>query len=169
MGVGTLISLEEYLRGSFHPDRDFVEGQVVERSVGKRRHAYAQSKIDRWFGVHTGALGLEPLTEMRVRVGTNRVRIPDVLVCELPLPDEEVFTSPSYLVVEIMSEEDTMSGLQDRLDDYLRFGVPNIWVIDPWKHRGWRVTADGWAVASDGIMRTTDGRVAMPLADVLLP
>jgi hypothetical protein len=69
----------------------------------------------------------------------------------------------------VISPEDTISGMLDRVDDYLRFGVPNIWVIDPWKHRGWRVTADGWAVASDGIMRTADGRVAMPLADVLLP
>jgi Uma2 family endonuclease len=169
MGVGTLISLEEYLRSSFHPDRDFVEGQVVERNVGKRRHAFTQGEIAIWFGRQKDMLRLQPMTELRVRVGADRVRIPDVVVCELPLPDEEIFTAPSYLFVEVMSEEDTMSGLQDRIDDYLRFGVPNIWVIDPWKHRGWRVTADGWAVASDGIMRTADERVAMPLADVLLP
>ncbi len=169
MGVGTLISLEEYLRSSFHPDRDFIEGQAVERNVGKRRHAYAQSRIDRWFGIHAVALRLEPLTEMRVRVAPNRVRIPDVLLCELPLPEEEVFTSPSYLYVEVMSEEDTTSGMQDRVDDYLRFGVPNVWVIDPWKHRGWRITKEGWLIANDGVMRTADGRVAMSLADVLLP
>jgi hypothetical protein len=27
MIVGTLIPVEEYLRTSFHPDRDFVEGE----------------------------------------------------------------------------------------------------------------------------------------------
>jgi len=169
MGVGTLISLEEYLRSSFHPDRDFVEGQVVERNVGKRRHSYAQSRIVRWFGTRAEALRFEPLPELRVRVTGSRVRIPDVVVCELPLPDEEVFTSPTYLFIEVMSEEDTMSSLQDRLDDYLRFGVPNIWVIDPWKHRGWRITNEGWLAATDGVMRTADGRVAMPLEEVLLP
>jgi len=41
-----------------------------------------------------------------------------------------------------MSPDDTMAGMQDRIDDYLHFGVPNVWVIDPWKHRGWRVTAE---------------------------
>ena len=58
---------------------------------------------------------------------------------------------------------------QDSLDDYLNFRVPNIWVIDPWKHLGWVVTASGWATAIHGIMRTADARVAMPLREVLLP
>ncbi len=169
MGVGTLISLEEYLRSSFHPDRDFVEGQAVERNVGKRRHGYAQMEIGAWFRMRKDLLRLQPITELRVRVAANRVRIPDVVVCGLPLPEEEIFTSPAYLFVEVMSEEDTKSGMQDRVDDYLRFGVPNVWVIDPWKHRGWRITKEGWLIANDGVMRTADGRVAMPLADVLLP
>jgi hypothetical protein len=42
-------------------------------------------------------------------------------------------------------------------------------VIDPWKHRGWVVTATGWSLAVDAIKRTAAGRVAMPLVDVLLP
>jgi len=169
MGVGTLISLNEYLRTSFDPDCDFVDGEVTERNVGKRRHGYAQIEIGAWFVQRRQALRLGALAELRVQVGPNRVRLPDVVVVELPLPDEEVFTSPPYLCIEVMSPDDTISAMQDRLDDYLRFGVPNVWVIDPWKHRGWRVTIDGWAAASDGVMRTADGRVGMPLSDVLLP
>jgi Uma2 family endonuclease len=169
MGVGALISLDEYLRTSFDPDCDFVDGEVVERNVGKRRHGYAQARIAIWFGRRAEAPRLDPLTELRMQVGPHRIRIPDVVVVELPLPDEEVFTSPPYLCIEVLSPDDTISAMQDRLDDYLRFGVPNVWVIDPWKHRGWRVTANGWAAASDGILRTADGRIAMPLGDVLLP
>ena len=101
MSVCTLISVDEYLRTSFDPDRDFVDGEVVERNVGKRKH-------------------------------------------EIPIPDEEVFTRPPYLCVELMSPDDTITGMQDRIDDYLRFGVPNIWVVDSWKQRGWNVTSDGW-------------------------
>jgi len=70
--------------------------------------------------------------------------------------------------VEVMSPDDTISAMQDRLDDYLKFGVRHIWVIDPWKYRGWVVTDAGWALAAE-MMRTTDGRIALPLADVLLP
>jgi Uma2 family endonuclease len=169
MGVGTLISVDEYLRTSFDPDCDFVEGAVMERNVGKRRHGYAQTEIAAWFVSRRQALRLQPITELRMRVAPNKIRIPDVVVSEMPLPDEEVFTSPPYLCIEVMSPEDTMASLQDRLDDYLDFGVPNLWVIDPWKHRGWCVTAEGWATATDGVMRTTDGRIGMPLVDVLLP
>jgi Uma2 family endonuclease len=174
MGVGALISVDEYLRTSFHPDCDFVDGQLLERNVGKRRHACGQARIAAWFVLRRQALRLQPLTGLRVRVGSNRIRIPDVVVCEVPLPDEEVFTSPPYICIEVMSPDDTVAAMQDRLDDYLQFGVPNIWVIDPYfighgKHRGWHITGGGWATAAGGIMRTADGRIAMPLADVLLP
>jgi Uma2 family endonuclease len=169
MGVSTLISVDEYLRTGYDPDCDFIEGEVLERNVGKRRHGYAQLRIGAWFVQRREALRLEALTELRMRVGPGRVRIPDVVVTELPLPDEEVFTTPPYLCIEVMSPDDTVAAMQDRLDDYLQFGVTNIWVIDPWKHRGWHVTAEGWATASGGIMRTADGRIALPLVDVLLP
>jgi Uma2 family endonuclease len=169
MGVGTLISLEEYLHTPYRPDCDFIDGEVLERNVGKRKHAYAQLRIGTWFVNRQETLRLEAFTELRTRVSTSRIRIPDVVVCEFPAPEEEIFTSPPYLCIEVMSPDDTIAAMQDRLDDYLRFGVPNVWVVDPWKHRGWSVTANGWATAVDGIMRTADGRIALPLADVLLP
>jgi Uma2 family endonuclease len=168
MSASTLISLEEYLRTSYRPDCDFVDGEVLERNVGKRRHAYAQGKIASWFDRHQDILNLASLPELRMQVCLGKIRIPDVVICELPLPDEEVFTLTPYLCVEVMSPEDTTRSMQDRLDDYLAFGVPNVWVIDPWKHCGWSVTASGWA-AEPEVMRTSDGRVAMPLAEVLLP
>jgi Uma2 family endonuclease len=169
MGAGTLISLDEYLQTSYRPDCDFVDGEVLERNVGKRRHGYAQARVAAWFVHRQATLRLEALTELRTRVSSSRIRIPDVVVCEMPLPEEEIFTSPPYLCIEVMSPEDTIAATQDRIDDYLRFGVPNVWVVDPWKHRGWSVTAKGWATAMDGIMRTSDGRVELPLAEVLLP
>ena len=110
-----------------------------------------------------------PLPELRSQVTNTRVRIPDVTVVELPLPEEEILTSPPWLCIEIMSPDDTMASMQDRIDDYIAFGISNIWVIDPWKNRGWTITDNGWTTARDLIMRTHDGRVAMPLADVLLP
>jgi Uma2 family endonuclease len=168
MGTGTLIAVEEYLRTSFDPDCDFIDGEVFQRNVGKKKHSYAQLKIGYWFEIRIQTLRLQALTELRMQVGPGRIRIPDVVVCEIPLPDEEVFTSPPYLCVEVMSPDDTISAMQDRLDDYLQFGVPNIWVVDPWKHRGWHISAEGWALVHNGLMCTADGNVEMPLADVLL-
>jgi Uma2 family endonuclease len=169
MPVETLISLEEYLRTSLDPDCDFVAGQLEERNVGKRRHGYAQAHIATWFVNRRAALGIESFTEQRLMISNNLVRIPDVVVTISPCPDEEVFTSPPYICVEVMSPDDTLARLQDRVDDYIRFGVPNIWVVDPWKKRGWTVTKRGWQVAEDGILRTGDQRVALQIADVLMP
>src|SRR5271165_2094558 len=97
MSVGTLLSVDEYLRTSFDPDCDFIEGQVLERNVGKRKHSYAQGEIGAWFRARKAQLQLQPFPEIRLRVAPGRVRIPDVALCEFPLPDEEVFTTPPYL------------------------------------------------------------------------
>jgi Uma2 family endonuclease len=169
MPVGTLISVDEYLRTAYDSDCDFIDGEVLERHVGEKKHGFAQLHIGAWFVSRRDTLRLEAFIELRTRISASRIRIPDVVVCEFPVPGEEVFTTPPYLCIEVMSPDDTVAAMQDRLDDYLQFGVPNVWVVDPWRHRGWHVTAEGWAVAADRIMRTSDGRVAMPLGDVLLP
>lgn len=169
VAVDTLISVEEYLRTSFHPDCHFIDGKVVERNVGRTKHSHAQAETAVWFAQRRDTLRLQPLTGLRVRVAALRVRVPDVVIAEIPIREEDVFTSPPYVCIEIMSPDDTKGSTQPSLSDYLNFGVPNIWVIDPWKHRGWVVTASGWEKADDGMMRTADGRVAMPLSDVMLP
>ncbi len=112
-----MITIEEYLHTSFRPDCDFVDGEVRERNVGMRRHSYALGAIGSWFIRRRKDLGLEALCALRMRVSPSRVRIPDVVVSEMPLPDEEVFTSPPYLCIEVMSPDDTLAALQDRIDE----------------------------------------------------
>jgi hypothetical protein len=38
----TAIPVEEYLRTTYHPDMEYVDGQLVERNVGERRHSRLQ-------------------------------------------------------------------------------------------------------------------------------
>jgi Uma2 family endonuclease len=84
----------------------------------------------------------------------------------LPEPDEQVFTQPPAICIEILSPEDTFPTLQARLDDYIAMGVPNVWVIDPVTRRAWRITSDGHFEALDGVLRTADGQVNVPLSDL---
>ena len=76
MGVGTLISVDEYLRASYRPDCDFVEGAVLERNTGKRKHAYTQGEIVSWFNQRKNVQKLQSLPELRMRIEPNRIRIP---------------------------------------------------------------------------------------------
>jgi hypothetical protein len=68
LSVGTSLSVEEYLHTSFDPDCDFIDGQVVQRKAGKRRHGFAQAEITGWFGQRKSTLLLQPITELRLRV-----------------------------------------------------------------------------------------------------
>ena len=68
MGVGTLISLEEYLNTTYRPDCDFVEGHVLERNVGKKKHGYAQGEVHFWFRSRKDQMRLQPIPELRMRV-----------------------------------------------------------------------------------------------------
>jgi len=42
MGSATLISVEEYLRSSYSPDREYVDGEIVERNLGEKTHGRIQ-------------------------------------------------------------------------------------------------------------------------------
>lgn len=69
-------------------------------------------------------------------------------------------------MVEILSRDDRASELQEKIVDYLRFGVPYVWVIDPRLRRGWSHTAEGMREARDGVLRTTQPELALPLAEL---
>lgn len=164
MGTATLIDVEEYLATSYRPDCDFVDGEVVERNVGTKDHSRLQRRVLSWF--ETNQPRLEAFPELRVRVTARRYRVPDVCVVPSPAPDEQIFTEPPYLCIEILSPDDSFPKLQTRLDDYLTMGVPNVWVLDPSSRRAWSIAREGHFEALDGILRTGDCRVLLPVADL---
>ena len=76
--------------------------------VKVRLRAGSKSLIQRI--AYQEVLRLESLTELRIRIESRKIRIPDVVVTELLIPDEEVFSTPPYLCIEIMSPDDTIAG-----------------------------------------------------------
>ncbi len=124
-------SLSDYLRMSFHPDCDFVDGEVQERNLGEFDHAAVQAFLTSWFFQHRHDWALQVLPEMRIRVSERRVRIADVCLVLRGQPIEQVLTTPPLAVIEILSPEDRISRYNERLTDYRRMGIQNVWVIDP--------------------------------------
>ena len=169
MSTATLIGVDEYLATAYRPDRDFVDGQVIERSLGTKDHSSLQGEVLMWFHERRRLLSLKAFLSQRIRVSAQRYRVPDVCAVPLPEPDEQVFTAPPFICVEVLSPDDAFPELQSRLDDYLAMGVPNIWVIDPASRRGWSIRREGHIEALDGILRTGDGSVVMPVADLFKP
>jgi Uma2 family endonuclease len=166
MSIATLVSVEEYLGSSYRPDCDYVDGVLIPRNVGTKDHSNLQGEFLVWFRERRRQLRLKGVAELRIRVATRRYRIPDVCVVPLPEPDEQVFTQPPYICIEVLSPEDTFRRLEERIDDYSAMGVPNIWIVDPTARRAWTAAREGLLEALDGILRTSDGKVELPLADL---
>jgi hypothetical protein len=71
----------EYLRATFHPDCDFVEGRIEERNVDELEHGWVQKSLMRIFLAHEAGWGVEMVQECRLQVAERRFRVPDSLVC----------------------------------------------------------------------------------------
>ena len=157
----TLVSLEEYLNTTFDPDCEFVDGVIVERNVGERPHSFIQTELTFFFR-SMGRKGVFPYVEQRVQVKATRFRIPDLCVYVGEDPTTRIFRTPPFLVVEVLSRDDRSSDLQDKIRDYLEFGVRYIWVIDPEKRRAYIYTGDHYYEAT-GTLWTKDPDFEFPL------
>ena len=45
MKTGVLLPFEEYLRTTYHPDCDYVDGEILERNMGERDHSRIQREL----------------------------------------------------------------------------------------------------------------------------
>jgi len=165
MATGVLVSVEEYLRTSYRPDCDYVDGQVVERNLGEYEHSSTQREILFFLAGRFPQLRKRLLPEQRVQVKRTRYRIPDVCILAEGAPREKIITTPPALCIEILSPEDTVTRTLERIKEYLSMGVPTCWIIDPVRREGWVATPGRLEEATDGVLRA--GVIEMPLADVL--
>ena len=130
MATALHIPLNEYLGISYRPDREYVDGEIRERNVGKWEHARLQLVLGAWFFMHEKQWGITSSTEQRVRVSESRVRVPDVVVLTAGA-QPDVLSDPPLLVIEILSPDDSYSDTQERAQDYRAMGVETVWIIDP--------------------------------------
>jgi Uma2 family endonuclease len=166
MPASALVSVEEYLNTSYHPDCDYVDGRVVERNLGELDHSGLQGEVFFYFRVRRKQWEIHAFPEQRVQVSATRFRIPDVCVTVGPRPTEQIFRTPPFLAIEILSKKDRKRDVLERIDDYLRFGVSYVWVIDPRTREGGVHTTAGVQLAADGVLRTSKPDLEMPLPDI---
>jgi len=134
------VTVQEYLTSSYEPDLEYVDGRLEDRNVGEHDHGYLQTLLATIFTVNRKAWGVYAVTDVRTQIQSSRFRVPDVSVLPATGPREAIITHPQLIAIEILSPDDRLSRLQERIDDYLIFGVENIWIFDPQRRRAW--TAD---------------------------
>jgi len=125
------LSEEEYLLTSF-PDVDpeFGDGEILERSVPDLKHGRTQAKLSAFFVHHEKTHHLHAASETRLHLRPGRVIVPDV--CAIwPSKSEVRYSDRPLIAVEILSHDDRMSQVRDKLGEYLDWGVPHVWLVDP--------------------------------------
>jgi Uma2 family endonuclease len=157
----SIISVSEYLKSSYSPDRDFVDGRVEERNVGEHDHAAVQAALILWFGQRQNEWNIEVLPEQRIRISPSKYRVPDICIVSLQEPVEQILTKPPLVCIEILSPEDTLRRMQDRVNDYRDFGVANIWVLDPATQKGYDCTSSGFLDATEFAITGTPIRLVL--------
>jgi Uma2 family endonuclease len=132
MSTKTAISIEEYLRTSYEDlDREYVDGEVVERTLPTNLHSKTQCRLGRIFDTFGDTRPLYARTELRSRVRPTRVRIPDVSVYSGEEPADPVPAAPPLIAIEILSPEDRQSKVIAKLEEYREWGVRHLWLVDP--------------------------------------
>jgi len=166
MGTTTLVSVEEYLRTSFpDADREYVDGRIVERNVGRIDHSHVQTAIARYLGNHY-AKRVWVGVEVRVQVKKTRFRIPDVTVVLGGMPEGEIIQTPPAIAIEVLSPDDRAGYLEEKIADYLTFGIPYVWLINPETHRAFVHTPQGSREVKDGVLRAESVNIEVPLTEI---
>ena len=154
----TLVPVEEYLATDYRPDVDYVDGMLEDRNVGEKDHSKLQFSIQLLL---SAIAGIHIFPEVRIRVAPTRFRVPDIAVY-FEEPDEQVFTAPPALVIEILSPEDRMSRMMVRVRDYLDMGVDNVWLFDPSQREAYTCKPSGMNKVA-GAIETQDGKISLSL------
>ena len=175
VAVSLPVSVDEYLHSVYEPDLDYVDGILEDRNVGEfdpqalqRAFLLALAGTERRLGFYTAI-------ELRVQVAATRYRVPDLCLLPASRLPKRIATEPPMLCIEVLSPEDRFSRTRVKCEDYLRMGVPEVWVIDPEQRKAHVLTPDGFmrehrvgplrlsgteiSVDLDGIFRALDPQV----------
>jgi len=165
MASSVAISVDEYLHTVYRPDCDYVDGNVIERNVGEFPHAMLQGILVGYLREFARTVQIRVLPELRVRTGQRRFRIPDICVMRKSQAPEPVLTRPPFLCIEILSPEDRMTRVMERVKEYFAFGVEHVWILDPETRTAYAPERDIVREVRDKL-ETRDPDISIDLAEV---
>ena len=128
-----VLSVEDYLRMSFEgTSPEYVDGELVERSEPVLLHSITQERCLRMLDRSPEGGQLIKGPEMRLRIGESRIRIADVAAFRGARPTEQIPSTPPFLVIEVVSPGDRYIDIHRKLEEYRKWGVEHVWLVDPW-------------------------------------
>lgn len=118
-----MLPVERYLSTSYRPDREYVDGEVVERNLGEKPHSSTQRRVIAWFLREHPELEALLFPEQRVQVSPTRFRVPDICVLRSEEDDPRIVRNAPLLCIEVLSKDDSLNSIRTRIDEYLAMGL----------------------------------------------
>jgi Uma2 family endonuclease len=129
------ISVAEYLHTSFPDlDREYRDGELLERNVPDYAHARTQALLIFFFEMLRQKLSLYACSELRLKLREGLYLIPDVCVFRAA-QSSSVPDQPPIIAIEILTPDDRMSSVREKLDQFKAWGVAHVWLVDPHSKR----------------------------------
>ena len=136
MDVKTAFPVEEYLHTSFPDlDREYRDGELVERSLPEYLHSRTQLLLCVFFEALRRKLSVYACPELRLKLRHRLYLIPDVSVFWKSPPAQSVPDTPPLVAVEILSPDDRLTAVREKLEEYRAWGVKHVWLVDPHSRR----------------------------------
>lgn len=133
------MSLDDFLAlPETKPYREFVDGEVFEKSMPNQKHSRLVREIVTELTLHLretneGSVDTE-LRHTYVTPDEERSYLPDVSIIlrdRLPPVDQNPVEVVPDFVVEVLSPDDRPGRVAERVQFYLRAGVRLVWLVDP--------------------------------------
>jgi len=133
MATPVLTSPEDYLKTTYNDlDREYVHGEILERSKPTILHGRVQALLCYLFELLRRQYPVIAVSGVRHAIEKNVLyRIPDVAVFAGEPPQGLYPETPPLVAIEISSPDDRLSETLRKFSEYLAWGIPNIWLIDP--------------------------------------
>jgi Uma2 family endonuclease len=160
------ISVEEYLATSYRPDCDYVDGEIEERNLGEKEHSILQQALVFLFRLNRDTWSVEVFPELRVQVKPTRYRVPDITVVPTGVSWERILRKAALLFVEILSPEDRLSKVRERVDDYLSLGTEHVWIVDPELRKGYVCSRRGFQEPEGGVLEIPGTPIRVVLSEL---
>jgi Uma2 family endonuclease len=104
-----------------------------------------------------------------VQISPTGFRVPDVVVLENtgPLKEmEQIVRTPPIAVFEILSPEDTLPRILEKLEDYEKMGIRGIFVIDPKSGKKYRYESGDLRHVDTAALAVKDREYVLKLSEL---
>jgi Uma2 family endonuclease len=98
-------------------------------------HGRTQSRVGSFFEVRSEEYNVFPSTEQRIQLRPGQWVVADLAVYHPKEQSEQYPSQPPLIVIEVLSPDDRMGDVMEKLEEYRRFGVLYVWLADPQRRK----------------------------------